>query len=105
VQGETVTLTGRSAFVLEFVSQLTETMVEEPVAERSARVTDNPPAVDGSPEESPAQTVEPEAGMTIGFDAQINDAKDGSRSGITKWNDATDNSWQDTSNWGELVLE
>ena len=45
-----------------------------------------------------------EEGMTIGFDAQVNDAEGGSRVGISKWSDPTDDSWQSNSGWGELKL-
>jgi endo-1,4-beta-xylanase len=47
---------------------------------------------------------QPELGKVIGFDAQVNDAQDGSRAGIAKWCDPTDDSWQSTSKWGELEL-
>lgn len=52
----------------------------------------------------PFKTLKPEAAMEIGFDAQINDARDGARTGIAKWNDSSDNSWQSTSDWGVLTL-
>ncbi|MCL2486889.1 MAG: endo-1,4-beta-xylanase, partial [Oscillospiraceae bacterium] len=52
----------------------------------------------------PWKIVTPEIGMIIGFDAQINDAEDGARIGIAKWNDPTDESWRDTSGWGEVML-
>lgn len=50
--------------------------------------------------------VQPEAGVTIGIDFQVNDDfGDGLRSGISKWNDATNESWRNTSGWGQLILE
>lgn len=52
----------------------------------------------------PFKTIKPDAGMKIGFDAQVNDAENGARTGIAKWNDASDNSWQDTSGWGVVTL-
>ena len=42
--------------------------------------------------EIPFRAIAPEAGMVIGFNAQINDGEGGRRVGIAKWNDATDNS-------------
>ncbi len=53
----------------------------------------------------PFRTVKPEAGLTIGFDAQVNDDPGvGSRRAIMKWSDPTDRSWQDTSHFGDLTL-
>jgi endo-1,4-beta-xylanase len=52
----------------------------------------------------PFRTLVPEAGMEIGFDAQINDAKNGVRTGMAKWNDPTNNSWTDTFGWGIVTL-
>lgn len=52
----------------------------------------------------PFRTLAPEAGMEIGFDAQVNDAKNGARTGMAKWNDPTNNSWQNTSGWGIVTL-
>lgn len=46
------------------------------------------------------------AGMTFGFDAQINDSNNmGVRQSIMKFHDATDNSYASTAGWGELTLE
>lgn len=42
--------------------------------------------------------------VVIGFDLQINDAKNGSRTGIAMWCDVTGDSWQNTDKWGELML-
>lgn len=45
-------------------------------------------------------------GLVMGFDAQINDSNgSGVRQSIAKFNDITDNSWQSTELWGNLVLE
>ena len=53
----------------------------------------------------PFRTVKPRAGMTIGFDAQVNDDPGvGGRRAIMKWSDPTDRSWQDTSRFGHLTL-
>ncbi|MCL1965023.1 MAG: endo-1,4-beta-xylanase [Firmicutes bacterium] len=52
----------------------------------------------------PFRLVKPEAGMIIGFEAQINDGEGGGRVGIAKWCDATDNSWQNTKGWGTVTL-
>ncbi|MDK8193793.1 endo-1,4-beta-xylanase [Paenibacillus sp. UMB7766-LJ446] len=40
----------------------------------------------------------------IGFDAQINDAKDGNRISVNAWNDPSGQGYQDTSVFGELTL-
>ena len=42
----------------------------------------------------------------IGFDAQVNDDSngDGNRTSVTKFNDMTDLSWDNTENWGEIFL-
>jgi endo-1,4-beta-xylanase len=49
---------------------------------------------------------EPKEGTVMGFDAQINDSNEfGVRQSIAKFNDPTDNSWQSTELWGELLLE
>lgn len=53
----------------------------------------------------PFKTLKPEDGMKIGFDAQVNDGEGGSRAGIAKWSDTSDNSWQDTSAWGVVTLK
>lgn len=52
----------------------------------------------------PFKAVTPQEGMVIGFDAQINDAKNGSRAGMAKWNDPTNDSYISTSGWGEVEL-
>jgi endo-1,4-beta-xylanase len=52
----------------------------------------------------PWRVAEAKVGARIGFDAQINDAANGFRRGIAKWNDPTDESYIDTTNWGVLIL-
>ncbi|GIO36670.1 hypothetical protein J41TS12_15310 [Paenibacillus antibioticophila] len=52
----------------------------------------------------PFKTVSPANQMKIGFDVQINDAKDGSRQSVAAWNDTTGNGYQDTSVYGVLTL-
>ena len=52
----------------------------------------------------PFRTVTAEAGMTLGFDAQVNDGKDGARQSVAAWNDTTGNGYQDTSVYGILTL-
>lgn len=43
-------------------------------------------------------------GKKLGFDVQINDAKDGARQSVAAWNDTTGNGYQDTSVYGVLTL-
>jgi len=46
------------------------------------------------------------AGMTLAFDAQINDSNNmGVRQSITKFNDTTDNSYASAVLWGDLLLK
>lgn len=52
----------------------------------------------------PFKTVSPANQMKIGFDVQINDAKDGARQSVAAWNDTTGNGYQDTSVYGVLTL-
>ncbi len=52
----------------------------------------------------PFKTVTPTNNLKIGFDAQINDAKDGTRTGCRNWNDTTGVGYKDTSVYGELTL-
>lgn len=52
----------------------------------------------------PFKTITPANNMKIGFDAQINDAKDGARQSVATWNDTTGNGYQDTSVYGVLTL-
>ena len=50
--------------------------------------------------------VAPYSGREMGFDCQINDANSsGERQSIAKFCDSTDNSFQNTENWGTLILE
>lgn len=52
----------------------------------------------------PFKKVKPVNNAKIGFDAQINDAKDGSRISVNAWNDASGQGYQDPSVFGELTL-
>ncbi|WP_339848832.1 endo-1,4-beta-xylanase [Paenibacillus sp. FSL W7-1088] len=52
----------------------------------------------------PFKKVKPTNNAKIGFDAQINDAKDGNRISVNAWNDASGQGYQDTSVFGELML-
>jgi endo-1,4-beta-xylanase len=53
----------------------------------------------------PFKTIAPSEGTLIGFDIQINGASaQGIRQSIAVWNDATGNSFQDTSGYGVLKL-
>lgn len=52
----------------------------------------------------PFKFVEPLNDMKIGFDVQINDAKDGVRQGVSIWNDVSGQGYQDASVFGNLVL-
>lgn len=48
----------------------------------------------------------PSEGMVFGFDAQINDSNaNGSRQSVMKFHDATDNSYNNTAGWGEVLLK
>ncbi len=54
----------------------------------------------------PYRTITPTAGTVIGFDFQVNDDQgSGVRDSISKWNDATNESWQSTSGYGVLILQ
>ncbi|MEC0110268.1 endo-1,4-beta-xylanase [Paenibacillus taichungensis] len=52
----------------------------------------------------PFKKVKPANNAKIGFDAQINDAKDGNRISVNAWNDPSGQGYQDTSVFGELTL-
>lgn len=52
----------------------------------------------------PFKKITPANDKKIGFDAQINDAKNGARQSVAAWNDQTGNGYQDTSVFGELTL-
>jgi len=49
--------------------------------------------------------VKPQAGTVVGFDAQVNDATKGARTGQRNFNDTTNTGWQSTSAFGEAVLK
>ena len=52
----------------------------------------------------PFKTISVDNNEKIGFDAQINDAKNGARQSVTTWNDTSGNGYQDTSVYGVLTL-
>ncbi|WP_375143026.1 sugar-binding protein [Paenibacillus sp. D2_2] len=52
----------------------------------------------------PFKMITPANNTKIGFDTQINDAKNGSRQSVAAWNDTTGNGYQDTSVFGVLTL-
>lgn len=52
----------------------------------------------------PLTHITPAKNMKLGFDVQINDAKDGARQSVSAWNDTTGNGYQDTSVYGVLTL-
>ncbi|GGA19503.1 endo-1,4-beta-xylanase [Paenibacillus physcomitrellae] len=52
----------------------------------------------------PLKHVTPANDMKLGFDVQINDAKDGARQSAAAWNDLTGQGYQDTSVYGILSL-
>ncbi|WP_342565106.1 endo-1,4-beta-xylanase [Paenibacillus sp. FSL R7-0345] len=52
----------------------------------------------------PLTSVTPANAKKLGFDVQINDAKDGARQSVAAWNDTTGNGYQDTSVYGVLTL-
>nr|WP_245987857.1 endo-1,4-beta-xylanase [Cohnella lupini] len=52
----------------------------------------------------PLTSVTPGNDKKLGFDVQINDAKDGARQSVAAWNDTTGTGYMDTSNYGELTL-
>jgi endo-1,4-beta-xylanase len=52
----------------------------------------------------PLKAITPRRNTKIGFDVQINDAKDGSRISAAAWNDASGTGYMDTSVFGELIL-
>ncbi|MEK3876162.1 endo-1,4-beta-xylanase [Paenibacillus sp. FSL M7-0420] len=53
----------------------------------------------------PFKKITPAGGAKIGFDTQINDAKNGVRQSVAAWNDTTGNGYQDTSVFGVLTLK
>lgn len=52
----------------------------------------------------PLNKVTPDNNKKIGFDVQINDAKDGSRQSVAAWNDTTGSGYMDTSVYGVFNL-
>ncbi|OAB77467.1 endo-1,4-beta-xylanase [Paenibacillus crassostreae] len=52
----------------------------------------------------PLKSITPTNNTKLGFDVQINDAKDGGRQSVAAWNDTTGQGFQDTSVYGELTL-
>ena len=54
----------------------------------------------------PYRSLTAKEGTVIGFDLQINDDQGaGKRDSIVKWNDITNNSWQNTSGFGLLIFK
>ena len=54
----------------------------------------------------PFKTITAKEGTIIGFDLQVNDDQGtGKRDSIAKWNDETNNSWQNTSGFGLLIFK
>ncbi|RUS45720.1 endo-1,4-beta-xylanase [Cohnella sp. AR92] len=53
----------------------------------------------------PIEAVAPANGKELGFDVQINDAKDGVRQSVAAWNDTTGSGYMDTSVFGVLTLD
>ncbi|WP_438447022.1 endo-1,4-beta-xylanase [Gorillibacterium sp. sgz5001074] len=52
----------------------------------------------------PLSAITPVNEAKVGFDVQINDAKDGSRISVAAWNDTTGTGYMDTSVYGVLLL-
>jgi len=52
----------------------------------------------------PLFAITPAAGTLLGFDVQINDAANGARTGIRNWANDTNMGYQDTADYGLLVL-
>ena len=52
----------------------------------------------------PLNTITPSKNTKIGFDVQVNDAKNGARISAVAWNDASGTGYMDTSVFGELTL-
>jgi endo-1,4-beta-xylanase len=54
----------------------------------------------------PFRTIIPKEGTVMGFDFQVNDdQKSGKRDSIAKWNDPTNDSWQSTKHFGNLIFK
>ncbi|MGN8646140.1 endo-1,4-beta-xylanase [Gracilibacillus sp. HCP3S3_G5_1] len=69
--------------------------------ESATRVSDNGYTVEVK---IPFKTITPKHNTEIGFDVQINDARDGARQSVATWNDTTGAAFQDTSVLGNLTL-
>jgi endo-1,4-beta-xylanase len=52
----------------------------------------------------PLRSITPSNGSKLGFDVQINDAKDGARQSVAAWNDTTGTGYMDPSVFGVLIL-
>ncbi|WP_166240995.1 endo-1,4-beta-xylanase [Paenibacillus turpanensis] len=52
----------------------------------------------------PLKSITPADAVKLGFDVQINDAKDGARQSAAAWNDTSGSGYMDTSVYGELTL-
>lgn len=52
----------------------------------------------------PFHKIRPSAGTKVGFDVQINDASEGTRKGVSTWNDPTGSAYNNTSVFGEAML-
>lgn len=52
----------------------------------------------------PLNAITPSNNVKLGFDLQINDAKDGARQSVAAWNDTTGTGYMDTSVYGVLTL-
>jgi GH35 family endo-1,4-beta-xylanase len=71
--------------------------------ESSAAVTDGGYRVELAIE---LRYIQAAPGTVLGIDFQVNDDfGDGIRSGISKWNDVTNESWRNTSGWGQVSLD
>ncbi|WP_081387650.1 endo-1,4-beta-xylanase, partial [Paenibacillus odorifer] len=53
----------------------------------------------------PLQGITPDNDKKLGFDVQINDAKEGSRQSVAAWNDTSGTGYMDTSVYGVLTLK
>ncbi|MNO29662.1 Endo-1,4-beta-xylanase A precursor [compost metagenome] len=53
----------------------------------------------------PLHGITPDNDTKLGFDVQINDAKDGSRQSVAAWNDTTGTGYMDTSVYGVITLK
>lgn len=53
----------------------------------------------------PFSSITPVNGTKLGFDAQVNDGKDGARQSVAAWNDTSGTGYMDTSVFGVLTLQ